>query len=158
MKAMLPCLIPFFLAAPLQAGAQTADSIRYPADYAPGYAPCTRQGDGTCVAVSATMPLPVTANSRQESFTLAAANTASPATSVYGGAYVISQTCTSYNAGALTVRYRGPDGVTMLTLMSKTASDTTGGTLVSLGSNSIVDVALPSGSTGCAATLARVPQ
>lgn len=109
------------------------------------------------IAVDAAHPLPVATNGRQESYSLAAGNTSSATQTIYGGGYVFSQSCTSYGGGGLTLRYRGPDGATMMTLLTKTASDSAGGTLVSLASNAVVDVALPSGSTGCNATLARVP-
>ncbi len=46
----------------------------------------------------------------------------------------------------------------MLTLLTRGSSDTAGGaTSVTLGSQAIVDVVLPTGSTECVATLARVP-
>lgn len=134
---------------------QTTNSVQFPAGYAPGESPCVLQANNLCVPVSSTAPLPVAA--RQESVALASANTAAGLSTVYGGSYIASQTCTSYNSGTLTIRYRGPDGATMLTLLSKTASDATGGTLVSLGSNAVVDATLPAGSNGCNVTLARVP-
>lgn len=93
---------------------------------------------------------------KQENVALATANAASGVQAVYGGGYVFNQTCTGYNGGALNLRYRGPDGSTMIVMLGKVASDTSGGTLISLGSNAVVDVALPSGSTGCNANLARV--
>ncbi|MFT3966550.1 MAG: hypothetical protein QM690_11790 [Sphingobium sp.] len=114
-----------------------------------------RQGDGSCAPVSTDMPLPVAL--RQESVALVTANiVASPAT-LLGGHYVVSQMCSAYNGGSVQVRYRGADGATMLVLMGRTASDTTGGTLVSLGAGAVVDAVLPSGSTGCNVVLARVP-
>ncbi|MDB5702011.1 MAG: hypothetical protein JWL66_2210 [Sphingomonadales bacterium] len=135
--------------------AQTVDSIQYPAGYAPGTALCVRQADGSCSTVSTMVPMPVT--TKQESLTLVAANTPSVATAVSGGNYVVSQMCTSYNAGSLAVRYRGPDGATMLPMLTKTASDTTGGMLIALSGNAVVDAVLPLGSVGCNVTLARVP-
>ena len=119
---------------------------------APIRAPCVVQADLTCAAVSSTYPMPTAA--KQESVTLIAANTPASAATVYGGNYAFSQTCSAY--GTLTLRYRGPDGATMLTLVSKTASDSTGATLVQLGSNAVVDATV-SGTTGCNATLSRVP-
>lgn len=103
-------------------------------------------------AIDITNPLPVAG--RQELVALATANAPSPAIAVYGGNYVFSQGCTAY--GTLTLRYRAADGATMITMVTKTASDNAGGTLLSLGTNAIVDVAV-SGTTGCNATLARIP-
>lgn len=131
-------------------------SVQFPAGYAPGSSPCVKQADGSCSPVSPTMPLPVAA--RQESVVLVAANSAAAAQAVYGGSYTFGQSCAAYNGGSLALRYRGPDGTSMLTLVGKTMSDGNGGaTLVVLGSNAIVDVALPAGSVDCVATLARVP-
>lgn len=131
-------------------------SVRFPAGYAPGSSPCVKQADGRCSPVSATTPMPVAP--RQESVMLATANSAAAAQAVYGGHYSFGQSCASYNGGTLALRYRGPDGVAMPTLVAKTASDGNGGaTLVTLGSNAIVDVTLPGGSVDCVATLARVP-
>jgi hypothetical protein len=99
----------------------------------------------------------LSAADKQENVTLAAANVASAAATIFGGSYVFSQSCASYNGGALALRYRGPDGTTMVTLLTRTASDSTGGAQLALGSNSVLDVTLPAGSTGCNATLSRVP-
>ncbi|MDY0958866.1 hypothetical protein SOM26_09240 [Sphingomonas sp. CFBP8993] len=138
-------------------GAQTmGSSVQFPGGYAPGSAPCVRQADGSCVPVGAAAPLPVAG--KQESLILAAANSAAAPQVVYGGAYVFGQACGSYNGGTLALRYRGPDGVAMLTLLTRGSSDAAGGAaLVTLGSHAIVDVVLPTGATECAATLARVP-
>ncbi len=134
----------------------TGSSVQFPGGYAPGSAPCVRQFDGSCVPVGPAAPLPVAA--KQENLTLAVANSAAPAQTVYGGTYIFGQACGSYNGGSLALRYRGPDGVTMLTLLTRGNSDAAGGaTSVTLGSQAIVDVVLPSGSTECVATLARVP-
>ncbi|MEG3092119.1 hypothetical protein [Sphingomonas sp. PB1R3] len=137
--------------------AQTmGSSVQFPGGYAPGSAPCVRQADGSCVPVGPAAPLPVAG--KQESLVLAAANSAAAAQVVYGGAYVFGQACGSYNGGTLALRYRGPDGVAMLTLLTRGSSDAAGGAaLVTLGSHAIVDVVLPTGATECAATLARVP-
>lgn len=94
----------------------------------------------------------------QESYQLIAANAVSPAKKVFGGSYVFSQTCTNYNSGSLTLRVVGPDGSTLQTVITKTASDSTGGTAISLGNNVTVSATLPSGGTGCNALLTRVPQ
>jgi hypothetical protein len=108
------------------------------------YAPC---GSST----------PLVTAGKQESVSLAAANTAASPATVYGGSYVFSQACTGYNSGSLVLQYLGPDGASWITMSSKTASDSSGGTLISLGSSAVVRVTLPSGSTACNATLARVP-
>lgn len=89
-----------------------------------------------------------------EVFSLVAANTPAAAATVYGGAYVLAQACTSY--GTVTVRYRGPDGATMLPLLSKTAPDAGGGTLLSLGSGAVIDATI-TGGAGCNVSLSRVP-
>ena len=39
----------------------TGSSVQFPSGWAPGQAPCVRQGDGTCVPVSAAAPLPTAA-------------------------------------------------------------------------------------------------
>lgn len=52
------------LLSPLSALAQTsAPSVQAPAGYAPVQAPCVQQVDGSCIAVSATSPLPVASTS-----------------------------------------------------------------------------------------------
>jgi len=135
--------------------AQTVGSVQYPGGYAQGMALCAPQNDGTCVTTSAANALPV--GGKQESFALVTANAAAAATTVYGGGYILSQGCVNYNSGALVLRYRGPDGATMTGMVSKNASDSSGGTLVSLGSNAVVDAVLPAGSTGCNVILSRVP-
>lgn len=92
--------------------------------------------------------------SQQESYQLVAANVPSAAVTVYGGNYILSQTCTAY--GTLTLQVRGPDGTTYQTVTSKTSSDTTGGTAIALGSFATVRATV-TGTTGCNAILARVP-
>jgi len=96
----------------------------------------------------------VTSGGVQEVIQLVTANVASAAQTVYGGNYIFSQTCTTYGTDALQVR--GPDGATYQTVISLAASDTTGGTAVSLGSSALVK-AVVTGTTGCNATLSRVP-
>ena len=142
---------------PVPGSAQTTgSSVQFPGGYAPGSAPCVRQPDGSCVPVGPAAPLPVAA--KQDSLTLAIANSAAPAQMVYGGTYIFGQACGSYNGGTLVLRYRGPDGVSMMPLLSRGSSDAAGGAAsVTLGSQAIVDVVLPTGSTECVATLARVP-
>ncbi len=103
---------------------------------------------------TAANPLAVATNGKQETFALVTANAPATAATTYGGSYVVSQSCATY--GTVTVRYRGPDGATMLTMLTKTSADSTGGTLVSLASSAIVDATV-SGTTGCNVTLARVP-
>lgn len=91
---------------------------------------------------------------RRESFQLAAGNAAAAAVTVYGGDYILSQTCTGY--GSLALQVRGPDGASWLTLVTKTASDLGNGTGIALGSYAAVRVAV-TGTSGCNAILARVP-
>ena len=94
------------------------------------------------------------ANMRQESFQLANNNVAAPAQTVYGGDYIFSQQATGY--GTIALQVLGPDGATYQTIASKTASDATGGTGISLGSNATVKVVL-TGTTAAYANLSRVP-
>jgi len=131
---------------------QEYPKIVAPSSIVPPSGVAYKAADGSTNVVSPVTPLPVAG--RQEVVALATANAAAPAVAVYGGSYVLNQGCTAY--GSVTLRYRAADGATMLTLLSKTAADSTGGTLISLGTNTIVDVAL-SGTTGCNATLARIP-
>lgn len=134
--------------------AQSAKSVAAPAGFAPLQAPCSVQSDGSCAPLGPANPLPVATNGKQETYNLVAANAASAPQAVYGGAYVFSQVCTGY--GSVTLRYRGPDGSTMLTLISKTSADSAGGALVTLASATVVDAAI-AGTTGCNVTLSRVP-
>lgn len=132
--------------------AQVAKDVRAPGGFAPMQAPCVRLGNGVCDPVTANAPMPVT--TRTETFNLVTNNTASPAVALWGGNYVLAQSCTTY--GSVALRYRGPDGTTMIALVTKTAADTGGGTFVAFGTNAIVDVGL-SGTAGCNVTLARIP-
>lgn len=56
------CALALALLSPL-ATAQTGSSVQFPAGWAPGQSPCVKQGDGTCVPVSASNPLPVSSAS-----------------------------------------------------------------------------------------------
>lgn len=134
------------------ATAQVAKDVRAPGGFAPMQAPCVRQTSGACEPVSASAPMPVT--SRAETFTLANNNTIAPAVALWGGNYVLAQACTTY--GTVTFRYRASDGVTMVTMVSKTSADSAGGTFLSFGANAIIDVTL-SGTAGCNVTLSRIP-
>ncbi|QPT08571.1 hypothetical protein [Sphingomonas paucimobilis] len=113
--------------------------------------------DGTTITPPGFVPLDATGAptgaGRQEVAQLATSNTASPAVTMFGGTYIMTQACTAY--GSVVLRYRGPDGSTMVPLLTKTAGEA-GGTTVQLGSKQVVDVALTS-TTGCNVTLARVP-
>ena len=129
----------------------TAQSVKFPAFYAPGMSPCVQQADGTCRPVSNAQPLPVGV---QESFQLAAANTPSAPVTLFGGDYILSQTCSGY--GTLALQVLGADATTWSPLVTKSTADTAGGSGLSLGSYSVVRVAL-TGTTGCYANLARVP-
>ncbi|WP_333882861.1 hypothetical protein [Sphingobium yanoikuyae] len=92
-----------------------------------------------------------------ENAMLATANVKAAPATLFGGTYIFNQSCTGYNGGTLALRYQGADGVTMVTLLGKVASDTSGGTMITLGANSVVDVSLPTGSTACNASIVRVP-
>ncbi|WP_230630719.1 hypothetical protein [Sphingomonas sp. Leaf37] len=139
------------MAVPAAARSQTAPSIAAPAGFAPMQAPCIRQADGSCAAVSADQPLPV---GQREAFRLANANTPSAAATVFGGQYILSQACSGY--GTLNLQVLGPDSSTYQTVISKAASDTTGGTSLALGSYAVVRITI-AGTTACNAVLARVP-
>jgi hypothetical protein len=130
----------------------TGSSVIFPSGWAPGQSPCVKQSDGTCAPVSATTPLPIA--SKQESFRLVSANTPSAAATVFGGDYILSQTCAAY--GTLNLQVLGPDGAVYATVLTKTASDAGGGTSVALGSYAMVRVTV-TGTTTCNAILARVP-
>lgn len=92
--------------------------------------------------------------SPQEAFQLASNNTASTASTTYGGDYIFSQTCSGY--GTVSLQVLGPNGSTYQTILTKSAADTAGGTGLALGSYASVQVTL-SGTTGCSALLSRVP-
>ena len=140
------------LACAASAGAQsTGSDVRFPAGYAPGESPCTKQTDGTCRPVSASDPLPVATNGRQEGFTLVAVNAPGPAVSVYGGNYLADVLCAT--PGTVTIRRRGADGATMVPVYSVTAN---GSFVLAFSGNTLVDATL-SGSAGCYVTLSRIP-
>ena len=91
---------------------------------------------------------------QREAFQLVNGNTPSAPVTIYGGDYILAQTCAGY--GTLTLQVRGPDATTWLPLVTKTAADTGSGTGIALGSYAVVRVTV-SGTTGCAASLSRVP-
>lgn len=134
------------------AGTARAQQVAAPAGYAPLTAPCTAQADGRCAAVSGDTPMPVA--TRAERLVLAGNNVAAAPVTALGGLYILNQSCGGY--GSLTLRYLAADGVTMLPLLTRTVSDTGGGTNIYLGAGAVVDISL-SGTTGCNAQLARVP-
>ncbi len=134
------------------AGTAHAQQVAAPAGYAPLTAPCTAQADGRCAAVSGDAPMPVA--TRAERLVLAGNNVAAAPATAVGGLYILNQSCGGY--GSLTLRYLAADGVTMLPLLTRTVSDTGGGTNIYLGAGAMVDISL-SGTTGCNAQLARVP-
>jgi hypothetical protein len=154
MRTLLPpifALSLLFLNAPLPAQS-VGGSVHFPGGFAPGVSPCIQQAGGACQPVGAQTPLPVAGVT--ETFNLVAANVPGAQATVFGGQYVVSQACATY--GALTIRYRGPDGSTMVTLFSRSAPDSGGGTLISLAAGTVID-ATTSGTTACNASLARVP-
>lgn len=91
---------------------------------------------------------------RQEALTLIDNNVPAAAQSVYGGDYIFAQQASAY--GTITLQVMNPDGSTYSTLVSKTASDTTSSTLVTLGTNATVK-AVADGTTAAYATLSRAP-
>lgn len=145
-------ILGFVMAAmPMVASAQSKP-VAAPGSFVPQGAIAYGASGAVATPVTPTSPLPVM--TRGESFQLITANASAPAAGLVGGAYVFTQLCTSY--GTVTLRYRGPDGATMIALVSKTAADSGGGTILSFGSNAIVDATV-SGTTGCNATLAKMP-
>lgn len=90
----------------------------------------------------------------QENLTLATANTAAAAQIVYGGNYIFAQMASAY--GSIALQVLGPDKATYETIATKTQTDSTGGTAVSLQAGATVRVLL-TGTTGAVATLGRVP-
>lgn len=145
----------FALAAAAPNTAQTGSSVQFPAGWAPSTSVCVKQVDGSCIPVSASIPLPALALAKQEALALATSNGVASPVTAYGGDYIFAQSCTSY--GTLTLQVRGPDGATWSTVATYTAADPGGGVLVTLGSAAVVRVAL-TGTTGCNATLSRVPR
>lgn len=92
--------------------------------------------------------------SRREVFMLATANVATAGATVYGGAYILNQVCSTY--GTVTFQAIGPDNATYQTVATYTAAPAGGGVAVSLGSYQAVRVTL-SGTAGCNVKLSRVP-
>lgn len=127
-------------------------SVALPSNQAPGSAIGYGAVGSSFTAVDLTHPLPV--GGKQEAAALVVANAPSAPVTLFGGDYVFAQACTAY--GSISLQVRGPDGGTFQTLLNKTASDTSGGTAVSFGSNAVVQAAV-SGTTGCNATLSRIP-
>lgn len=127
--------------------------VQTPGGTAPGTSVGYGAKDGAWTPVTTATPLPT--GGKQESFVLVASNTPASPVTAYGGTYVFSQACSAY--GTLSLRYRGPDGATMMAMLSKTAADTAGGTMIALGTNAVIDATV-SGTTACNATLTRIPQ
>lgn len=134
------------------AGTAAAQTVTLPSGAAPGQAIGFGALSGPFTPVDPNHPLPVAG--RAEGFALAAANSAAAAVSVSGGDYILAQQCAAY--GTVTLRGRGPDGASMVPLLTLSAADTGGGSGVTLGAGAVVDLVL-SGTTGCNATLTRVP-
>lgn len=132
--------------------AQSLPPIAAPSNIIPPAGVAFNAADGTPRIATPSTPLPVAA--RGEAFQLVTANVPIAPVTLAGGNYVLTQLCATY--GSIALRYRGPDGATMIQLVSKTAADSGGGTVLAFGTNAIVDAAL-SGTTGCNATLARIP-
>lgn len=132
--------------------AQTVNTVELPGSYAPGQALGFGPIGAPWVPVTANTPLPTAG--KQEAYMLISANVPMPPAILYGGQYVVTQQCATY--GSVAVRYRGPDGATMQALLTKTAADSQGGSLVLLGSYAVVDATV-SGATDCNVQIARVP-
>ena len=108
--------------------------------------------DKNSTPIDAANPLPT--GGVREAFQLVSANTPITSATVYGGDYILAQTCSSY--GTVSLQVRGPDASTWLTLVTKTAADMGSGTGIALGSYAVVRVTV-SGTAGCFASLSRVP-
>lgn len=150
--SLLPLALALLLSGSPALAQSTGGAVQFPGGFAPGMSPCVQQVGGACQPVGAQTPLPVTGVS--EAFNLVAANVPGAQATVSGGHYVVSQSCSAY--GTLTLRYRGPDGSTMLPLLSRTTGDSGGGTLLSLAAGTVIDAAV-TGTTACNASLVRVP-
>jgi hypothetical protein len=146
---LLAAVLAAAAALPAGAGAQI---VTLPSGNAPGYAIGYGAAGDSYVSVDPAHPLPV--GDRQEAFALVSANAPAAPQTVFGGDYILAQSCAAY--GTLALQVRGPDGATFQTIISKTASDSTGGTGLALGSLAVVQ-AVASGTTGCNVTLSRVP-
>ena len=129
-----------------------AQTVRLPGNFAPGSSMGFGAADDAWTPVTEATPLPTAP--KREAYTLVSANAPAAPATVYGGQYVVTQGCAAY--GTVTVRYRGPDGATMLPLLSRGASDSNGGTIVALGSAAMIDATV-SGTTGCNVQIARLP-
>lgn len=141
---------------PALSAAQTFPLSASPEGWARPTSPCVYDpATKLCAPTTASAPLPVLTINRAETFQLATANTPSAPVTLVGGSYILAQSCAAY--GSVSLRYRGPDGGAMVAMVTKTAADSAGGTLVQLGGGAIVDVSL-SGTTGCNVSLTRVPQ
>lgn len=95
----------------------------------------------------------VAAQTPAEVVTLAAANVATPQKALAGGNYLFAQACAGWGTGLL-LQSQWPDG-SWVTLATKTAADTSA-LAIQFGPAAIVRVVLQ-GTTGCYATLSRVP-
>ncbi len=140
------------LAAPALTAAQSTKPVAAPGAYTPQSAMSFGAIGEKATPVTLSTPLPV--GGVRETFQMVSANTPVASATVYGGDYILAQTCAGY--GTLTLQVRGPDATTWLPLVTKTASDTGSGTGIALGSYAVVRVTV-SGTTGCAASLSRVP-
>lgn len=95
-----------------------------------------------------------TADRSREAFQMVNANVAVAQVKVSGGDYVLAQIAATY--GTVTLQVLGPDGKTWLTLVTKGASDAGSGSGVTLAADAVVRVTV-TGTTGCYASLSRVP-
>jgi hypothetical protein len=118
----------------------------------PGYEPCPMPTASTTASPATSTSTPTT--TAPETYKLITANVAAAPVTVQGGTYLLTQTCSFY--GSVSLKVLGPDGVSLLTLVTKILLDTGIGNQVVLGAGSVVSMTV-AGATGCNATLARVP-
>lgn len=145
-------LIAAMLVAPSAILAQTTKPIAAPGALTPQTAIAFGAIGEKATPVTPATPLPV--GGVREAFQLADRNTAAASVKLYGGDYVFSQTCSAY--GSVKLEVKGPDGTTWLAMTTRTTADTTSGSGFAFGSGAEVRVSL-SGTTGCFASLSRVP-
>ncbi|HIV78079.1 MAG TPA: hypothetical protein H9899_11215 [Candidatus Sphingomonas excrementigallinarum] len=146
----LACL----LAAPA-VGQTTYPKIIAPSTIVPPSGVAYSDADGSTKVASPTTPLPVTPVARTEAVQLIAASTSTGTQTLFGGNYAFAQSCINYNGQTITLRYRGPDGATMQTAATKTATDVS---LVAVPAGAVMDATVPSAAIGCNASITRIPQ
>ncbi|CAM3285188.1 MULTISPECIES: hypothetical protein [Sphingomonas] len=137
------------------AAAQTYPKIIAPSTIVPPSGVAYSDADGSTKVASPATPLPVTAVARTEAVQLIAASSSTGTQTLFGGSYAFAQSCINYNGQSITLRYRGPDGATMQTAATKTATDVS---LVAVPAGAVMDATVPSAAIGCNASMTRIPQ